>query len=95
MAGSSSASYIHMVHYMIEKCLISSMSKEECVEALSKHANTTPAITSTVWKELEKENKEFFKVYEEKQSKNEQMSEEETKQMLQKIISDSSKKSDN
>jgi hypothetical protein len=48
----------------------------------------------TVWKELEKENKEFFKAYEEGQSKQEQMSEEETNQMIQKIISDSSKESD-
>ena len=35
------------VHHMIEKCLIFNMSKEECVEALSKHANITPVITST------------------------------------------------
>ncbi|KAL0729587.1 hypothetical protein Bca4012_025680 [Brassica carinata] len=70
MAGSSSvATEIRTVQYMIEKCLIFNMSKEECVEALSKHANITPAITSTVWKELEKENKDFFKAYEEKQSK--------------------------
>jgi uncharacterized protein (TIGR01589 family) len=47
MADSSSASYIHMVQHMIEKCLIFHMSKEECVEALSKHANITPVITST------------------------------------------------
>ncbi|XP_018481293.1 uncharacterized protein LOC108852285 [Raphanus sativus] len=94
MADSSSASYIHMVHHMIEKCLIFNMNKEECVEALSKHANITPVITSTVWKELEKENKEFFKAYEERQSKQEQMSEEETNQLIQKIISDSSKESD-
>ncbi|CAH8359230.1 unnamed protein product [Eruca vesicaria subsp. sativa] len=94
MADSSSASYIHMVHHMIEKCLIFNMSKEECVEALYKHANITPVITSTVWKELEKENKEFFKAYEERQSKQEQMSEEETNQLIQKIISDSSKESD-
>ncbi|KAJ0245772.1 Uncharacterized protein HA466_0181880 [Hirschfeldia incana] len=94
MADSSSASYIHMVHHMIEKCLIFNMSKEECVEALSKHANITPVITSTVWKELEKENKEFFKAYTEKKSKQEQMSEEETTQLIQKIISDSSKESD-
>ncbi|KAG2287601.1 hypothetical protein Bca4012_031582 [Brassica carinata] len=94
MADSSSASYIHMVHHMIEKCLIFNMSKEECVEALSKHANITPVITSTVWKELEKENKEFFKAYEERQSKQEQMSEEETTQLILKIISDSSKESD-
>ncbi|TYJ39958.1 hypothetical protein E1A91_A04G105600v1 [Gossypium mustelinum] len=33
----SSASYIHMVHHLIEECLIFNMSKEECMEALSKH----------------------------------------------------------
>ncbi|CAN8254529.1 unnamed protein product [Cochlearia groenlandica] len=93
-SSSSSASYIHMVQYMIEKCLIFHMSKEECVQALSKHANITPIITSTVWKELEKENKEFFKAYEERQNKQEKMSEEETDQMIQKIISHSSKESD-
>ncbi|KAI7733685.1 hypothetical protein M8C21_018663 [Ambrosia artemisiifolia] len=59
----SSASYIHMVHHLIEKCLIFNMSKEECMEALSKHANIMPAITSTVWSELEKENKDFFESY--------------------------------
>jgi hypothetical protein len=48
----------------------------------------------TVWKELEKENKEFFMAYEARQSKKEQMSEDETNQMMQKIISDSSKESD-
>ncbi|BAT83085.1 hypothetical protein VIGAN_04018600 [Vigna angularis var. angularis] len=43
----SSASYIHMVQHLIEKCLIFHMSKEECMEALSKHANIKPVITST------------------------------------------------
>ncbi|KAI3677104.1 hypothetical protein L1987_86724 [Smallanthus sonchifolius] len=43
----SSASYIHMVHHLIEECLVFKMSKEECMEALSKHANIMPAITST------------------------------------------------
>ncbi|CAK7341811.1 unnamed protein product [Dovyalis caffra] len=60
----SSASYIHMVHHLIEECIIFNMSKEECMETLSKHANIKPVITSTVWKELEKENKEFFEAYE-------------------------------
>ncbi|KAF5823554.1 putative angiotensin-converting enzyme 2 [Helianthus annuus] len=58
-----SSSYIHMVHHLIEECLIFNMSKEECMEALYKHANIMPAITSTVWSELEKENKDFFEVY--------------------------------
>ncbi|KAL4352565.1 hypothetical protein GQ457_06G007860 [Hibiscus cannabinus] len=59
----SSASYIHMVHHLIEECLIFNMSKQECVEALSKHASVKPIITSTVWNELEKENNEFFEAY--------------------------------
>ncbi|XP_076949959.1 uncharacterized protein LOC143622794 [Bidens hawaiensis] len=59
----SSASYIHMVHHLIEECLVFNMSKEQCMEALSKHANILPAITSTVWNELEKENKGFFEAY--------------------------------
>ncbi|KAG6670013.1 uncharacterized protein LOC122303656 isoform X2 [Carya illinoinensis] len=90
--GDSSASYIHM--HLIEKCLIFHMTKEECMEALSKHANIKPVITSTVWNELEKENKEFFEAYAQSQSKAERMSEEETSQMIQKMISDSSKDSD-
>ncbi|KAK1426116.1 hypothetical protein QVD17_14785 [Tagetes erecta] len=61
--ASSSASYIHTVHHLIEECLIFNMSKEECMEALSKHANIMPAITSTVWSELEKVNKDFFEKY--------------------------------
>ncbi|MQM09114.1 hypothetical protein Taro_041975 [Colocasia esculenta] len=59
----SAASYIRMVQHLIEKCLIFHMSLEECKEALAKHANIKPVITSTVWKELEKENKEFFAAY--------------------------------
>ncbi|XP_051114151.1 uncharacterized protein LOC127239852 [Andrographis paniculata] len=62
-SSSSSAQYIHMVQHLIEECIVFKMSKEECMEALSKHANITPVITSTVWKELEKENKEFFEAY--------------------------------
>ncbi|KAL4621276.1 hypothetical protein ACB098_06G167200 [Castanea mollissima] len=94
MGDSSSASYIHLVQHLIEKCLIFRMTKEECMEALSKHANIKPVITSTVWNELEKENKEFFEAYAESKSKEDRMSEEETSQMIQKMISDSSKDSD-
>ncbi|GMJ12114.1 hypothetical protein like AT5G02580 [Hibiscus trionum] len=61
--GDSSASYIHLVQHLIEECLIFNMSKEECMEALSKHADIKPVVTSTVWNELEKENKEFFEAY--------------------------------
>ncbi|XP_076909599.1 uncharacterized protein LOC143566932 isoform X1 [Bidens hawaiensis] len=85
-----SASYIHMVQHMIEKCLIFRMSKEECMEALSKHANIKPVITSTVWNELKKENKEFFDSYTQSQSSSgsNRMSEAETSELIQKIISD-------
>ncbi|XP_050892574.1 uncharacterized protein LOC127098113 isoform X3 [Lathyrus oleraceus] len=46
-SSSSSASYIHLVQHLIEKCLIFHMTKEECMEALSKHAHINPIITST------------------------------------------------
>ncbi|KAK6152442.1 hypothetical protein DH2020_015077 [Rehmannia glutinosa] len=64
MGSDSPAQYIHLVHHLIEECMVFNLSKEECMEALSKHANILPIITSTVWKELEKENKEFFDAYE-------------------------------
>ncbi|XP_068316135.1 uncharacterized protein [Pyrus communis] len=89
MGDSSSASYIHMVQHLIEKCLIYHLTKEECLEALSKHANIKPVITSTVWNELEKVNKEFFEAYEESQNKGDRMSEEEISQLIQKMILDS------
>ncbi|CAJ1968374.1 unnamed protein product [Sphenostylis stenocarpa] len=63
MEDSPSASYIHQVHRLIEECILFNMNQEECMEALSRHANIKPIITSTVWKELEKENKEFFDAY--------------------------------
>ncbi|KAI7741850.1 hypothetical protein M8C21_023684 [Ambrosia artemisiifolia] len=93
--GESSASYIHMVQYMIEKCLIFHMNKEECIEALSKHANIMPVITSTVWNELEKANREFFQSYYESSSGSKRMSETETSVLIEKIISENqSNKSD-
>ncbi|PHU05390.1 hypothetical protein BC332_26212 [Capsicum chinense] len=46
--GDSSTQYIHLVHHLIEECLLFNMSREECMEALSKHANILPVITSTV-----------------------------------------------
>ncbi|KAF7038514.1 hypothetical protein CFC21_048686 [Triticum aestivum] len=61
--SSSPASYIRLVQHLIEKCICYDMNKEECVQALEKHANILPAVTSTVWKELEKENREFFETY--------------------------------
>ncbi|KAK9039558.1 hypothetical protein V6N11_014755 [Hibiscus sabdariffa] len=48
---------------MIESCLVFQMSKDECVKALAKHANIEPTITITVWEELLKENKAFFREY--------------------------------
>ncbi|KAL3642519.1 hypothetical protein CASFOL_013334 [Castilleja foliolosa] len=68
MGSESSAQYIHMVQHLIEECILFNMSKEECMEALSKHADIKPVITSTVWKELEKENKEFFETYEKRRA---------------------------
>ena len=65
------------------------MTKEECMEALYKHANIKPVITATVWKELEKENKEFFEEYKESQNNKDRMTEEETSAMIQKMILDS------
>ncbi|KMT17502.1 hypothetical protein BVRB_2g037050 [Beta vulgaris subsp. vulgaris] len=89
----SSSSYIHMVQHLIEKCLIFHMTKEECMEALSKHADIKPVITSTVWNELEKENKDFFDNYSKSKNEEDRMSEAETSEMIQKMISDSSKDS--
>ncbi|GKV05761.1 hypothetical protein SLE2022_103210 [Rubroshorea leprosula] len=86
--GDSSASYIHMVHHLIEECLVFNMSKEECMEALFKHADIKPIITSTVWNELEKENKEFFEGY---ASRREQRaSDMEMKRRIQNMLSNSS-----
>ncbi|XP_010669812.2 uncharacterized protein LOC104886949 [Beta vulgaris subsp. vulgaris] len=89
----SSSSYIHMVQHLIEKCLIFHMTKEECMEALSKHADIKPVITSTVWNELEKENRDFFDNYSKSKNEEDRMSEAETSEMIQKMISDSSKDS--
>ncbi|KAI4384457.1 hypothetical protein MLD38_002612 [Melastoma candidum] len=102
--GESPASYIHLVHHLIEKCLIYRMTKEECMEALSKDAKIEPVVTSTVWNELEKENKEFFEAYAAQSSqggsgcggsygdggggKEDRMTEEETSKMIHKMISD-------
>ncbi|KMZ64677.1 hypothetical protein ZOSMA_354G00120 [Zostera marina] len=63
MENVSAASYVRMVQYLIEKCLVYNMNEQECVAALSKHANIQPVIVATIWKELKKENKDFFKSY--------------------------------
>nr|GMD54583.1 uncharacterized protein LOC109186168 isoform X1 [Ipomoea batatas] len=86
--GDSSASYIHMVQHLIEKCLIFNMTKEECMEALSKHANIKPVITSTVWNELEKENKEFFEAYSQSQMKKNRITEAEAIALIHNSFSD-------
>eukprot|EP00897_Mesotaenium_endlicherianum_P008084 jgi/Mesen1/7303/ME000374S06663 len=58
-----SYSYVLMVQHLIERCLLLYMDRDECARALAKYARVKPVITSTVWNELEKENKEFFKQY--------------------------------
>ncbi|KAI6675016.1 hypothetical protein NL676_002922 [Syzygium grande] len=92
--GESPASYIRMVHHLIEECILFNMSKEECMEALSKHANIEPVITSTVWNELEKENKEFFEAYGGRSMRDEEErgSRVETRQRIQKMLSDATSK---
>ncbi|XP_024960218.1 uncharacterized protein LOC112500844 isoform X2 [Cynara cardunculus var. scolymus] len=84
------------VQHLIEKCLIFRMSKDECMEALFRHANIKRVITSTVWKELEKENREFFNSYSLSQSQSSSgkdlMSEAETSKLIQKLISDNDAK---
>ncbi|XP_028754402.1 uncharacterized protein LOC114713895 [Neltuma alba] len=55
--------YITMVQNLIERCLILHMSQDQCVKALAEHARIAPLVTLTVWKELQKENKDFFRVY--------------------------------
>ncbi|KAI4302376.1 hypothetical protein MLD38_038128 [Melastoma candidum] len=99
-SSSSSASYIHLVHHLIEKCLIHRLTKEECMDALYKHAKVDPLVSSTVWNELEKENKEFFEAYTAQSSqgisgssgssegKEDRVTKEETRQMIHKAISD-------
>ncbi|KAL4575136.1 hypothetical protein LXL04_021978 [Taraxacum kok-saghyz] len=103
MGDHSSSSYIHMVQHLIEKCLIFGMTKEECMEALCKHANIKPVITSTVWTELEKVNMEFFEYYWKLRSdryvrKPDQMSEPMANKQIQKTVfdlkSESSKRQD-
>ncbi|KAL6192649.1 hypothetical protein ACLB2K_033735 [Fragaria x ananassa] len=55
--------YIRMVQHLIEKCLLFHMSRDQCINALARHANITPLITLTVWRELQKENRHFFQAY--------------------------------
>ncbi|CAN4105917.1 unnamed protein product [Withania somnifera] len=76
-----------MVQHLIEKCLIFNMTKEECMEALSKHANIKPVITVTVWNELEKENREFFEAYTKSHNKDHDI-ESEASTTIKKLILD-------
>eukprot|EP01018_Ginkgo_biloba_P009997 Gb_08515 [translate_table: standard] len=55
--------HIRLVQHLIEKCLLLGMERKDCVNALAKYANIHPAVTLTVWKELLKENKDFFTAY--------------------------------
>ncbi|MCO5569641.1 hypothetical protein L7F22_023357 [Adiantum nelumboides] len=64
-----SRSDIELVHHLIERCLLMNMSREECMEALAKHAHIEPVFTMTVWSELEKANKDFFSAYNTSQKK--------------------------
>ncbi|KAL8509084.1 hypothetical protein ACS0TY_016325 [Phlomoides rotata] len=88
MGSDSSAQYIHMVQHLIEECIIFNMSKEECMEALDRHANIKPVITSTVWKELEKENSEFFEAYTKKKREKKSSDEKETSEKIKNILLD-------
>ncbi|KAG5001680.1 hypothetical protein JHK82_022834 [Glycine max] len=56
-------SYIRMVQNLIERCMLFHMSQDQCIRALAEHAGIKPLVTVTVWKELQKENKEFFRAY--------------------------------
>ncbi|RHN41669.1 putative angiotensin-converting enzyme 2 [Medicago truncatula] len=56
-------SYIRMVQNLIERCMIFHMSQDQCIKALEEHAGIQPLVTLTVWRELQKENEEFFRAY--------------------------------
>ncbi|XP_022775843.1 uncharacterized protein LOC111317670 [Durio zibethinus] len=56
-------SYIRMVQHLIERCLVLHMNRQQCAEALAKYASIPPCITVTVWRELQKENTDFFQAY--------------------------------
>eukprot|EP00249_Psilotum_nudum_P017564 c26389_g2_i4 orf=479-871(+) len=58
-----SQSYLQLVQHLIEKCMLYHMGRDECIKALAQYALVQPIVTVTVWKELEKANKEFFISY--------------------------------
>ncbi|KAL1222816.1 hypothetical protein V5N11_022124 [Cardamine amara subsp. amara] len=55
--------YIRMVQHMIERCILLRMTRDECVKALDHHASIQPLVTLTVWRGLQRENKDFFETY--------------------------------
>ncbi|KAL5864298.1 hypothetical protein ACOSQ3_001812 [Xanthoceras sorbifolium] len=55
--------HIKMVQHLIERCLLFNMSRDDCIKTLAKHASIDPIVTLTVWKELLKENEDFFREY--------------------------------
>ncbi|KAG9449869.1 hypothetical protein H6P81_009834 [Aristolochia fimbriata] len=55
--------YIRLVQHLIERCLLLGMNRDDCVVALEQHARIHPLITLTVWRELLRENRSFFKAY--------------------------------
>ncbi|WRX14554.1 Conserved hypothetical protein CHP01589 [Theobroma cacao] len=52
-----------MIQHLIERCLLLHMNRQQCVKALAKYASIRPCITVTVWRELQKENRDFFQAY--------------------------------
>ncbi|KAI7997413.1 hypothetical protein LOK49_LG10G00358 [Camellia lanceoleosa] len=56
-------SYIRMVQHLIERCLLLHMNRDQCIRALAEHASVQPLVTLTVWRELLKENRDFFQAY--------------------------------
>ncbi|KAJ0095195.1 hypothetical protein Patl1_16102 [Pistacia atlantica] len=63
------------VQHLIERCLLLHMNRDQCIKALAEHANIRPTrytnrsiIISLIyiyvlWRELQKENKDFFQEY--------------------------------
>ncbi|XP_031386404.1 uncharacterized protein LOC116199950 [Punica granatum] len=56
-------SYIRLVQHLIERCLMLHMSRDQCIKALEERAGIRPLVTLTVWRELLKENRDFFWAY--------------------------------
>ncbi|KAK8582876.1 hypothetical protein V6N13_069644 [Hibiscus sabdariffa] len=56
-------SSIRMVQHLIERCLLLHMNQQQCAKALARYASIRPCITITVWRQLEKENRDFFRAY--------------------------------